>query len=136
MKMTKLIREYITDEINKKYRPLLDAANAKYDLESGRKILRETTAEITEYAKNLYRERLAPYYEEKDLDGLLNDYTVYSPSSYRAVPIANKKHDEEISSLTAARDKKIRDVLITMELGGTKADLDRMLSEIDPSEEV
>ena len=132
MKMTKLIREYITDEITKKYQPLLDAANAKYDLESGRKILRETAAEITEYAKNLYRERLAGYYAEEALKYLLNDYTVYSPSSYRATPIANKKHDEEVSKIVATRDKAIRDVLLTMELGGTKADLDKMLSEINP----
>ena len=136
MKMTKLIREYITDEITKKYQPLIDAVNNKYDLESGRNILRETTKEITEYAKNLYRERLAPYYAEEDLNALLNDYTIYGPSSYRAEPIANKKHGEEISALTAARGEKIRDVLITMELGGTKADLDKMLSEINPSEEV
>ena len=135
MKMTKLIREYITDEITKKYQPLVDAVNSSYDLEFGRKILRETTKEITEYAKSLYRERLAPYYAEEDLKALLNDYTIYGPSPYRAEPIANKKHDEEISALTAAREKKIRDVLISMELGGTKADLDKMLSEIDPSKE-
>ena len=132
MKMTKLIREYITDEITKKYQPLLDAANTKYDLESGKNVLKETTKEISEYAKQLYRERLAPYYEEKDLDDLLDDYQVNTPNSYRVEPAANKKYREEISRLKATRDKAIRDVMLTMELGGTKADLDKMLSEINP----
>lgn len=136
MKMTKLIREYITDEITKKYQFLIEAAEKEYEESSVADVTHNTTKELNEIVKKTFRERLAPYYAPEDLEAMMNYHAtlVTEPYKYGILPIKKKVHMEKINKITSARDKAIKETLIAMELGGSKADLDRMLAAICPEE--
>ena len=134
MKMTKVIREYITESVVTKYQPTIDAIKAKKDaaLEKINDVKKQTVEELNKIVVRMYRERLAPFYTEDDLGTLLRDRNwVYDPSYYGVYTIEVNKYNAEINRLQSQRDAAIKNILITLELGGTKADLDRMLSEVN-----
>ena len=134
MKMSKVIREYITESVTAKYQPVIDAIKAKKDAAQKKinDVKKQTSEELTEIIMRTYRERLAPFYTEYDLNMLLCDRNyVYEPSYYGVNPIDINKYNAEINRLQSQRDAAIKNILITLELGGTKADLDRMLSEVN-----
>lgn len=138
MKVTKIVREYITEQVNAKYQPKLDAIAKKYDgaLEKLNEIKEQTVKEMSEVVNKTWRERLAPFYTEEDLNNMTNDRCYVSePRFWGAETIETKKRNKESSKIIEERDNAIKNILITLELGGTKADLDRMLSEIKPEEE-
>lgn len=138
MKVTKIVREYITETVNNKYQPLIDAINEKYAGCEDRvaEIKGQTRKELNEMARKVFRERLAPFYTPEDLDKLLDDrHLVSAPSDWAASPIQCKERNEETAKVRDERDAAIKNILITLELGGTKADLDRLLNEINPTME-
>ena len=136
MKMTKLIREYITDEVSKKYQPLIDAAEEEYKSNSEKIVVSETQKELEDIAAKMWKERLAPYYAPKDLDAMIASTTLIGcPHKWGIYSIPEEQYSQKIKQLRSARDKTIKDILITMELGGSKADLDRMLASVVPSAE-
>lgn len=139
MKVTKIVREYITETVNNKYQPLIDAVNEKYAgcEDKVAEIKEQTRKELNEMVRKVFRERLAPFYTEEALETLMGErYLVDSPSSWRVCTTEAQKRNDETEKLTNERDTAIKNILITLELGGTKADLDRLLSEINPTAEV
>lgn len=134
MRMTKVIREYIADEINAKYQPHIDALSEKYHLDADQKAIQAVKNEVEEVAKKMFAEKLAPYYDPDDLRVLMGSYSIYVPSHWGINGRGQKQYCEEKDKLTAARDKAIKEILITMELGGTKEQLDEMLAKINPEE--
>lgn len=134
MRMTKIVKDYITDEITAKYQPHIDAAEAEYngDAEAVNQAVIDVRARMEDVVKQAYRKALAPFYDEENLSRVLQRDVVGSPYIWQAASKKAIKRNDVVGKLTAARDKAIKDVLITMELGGTKADLDRMLAEIAP----
>lgn len=139
MKVTKIVREYITETVNNKYQPLLDAIEKKYAGANERveEVRNQTRKELNDIALKLFRERLAPFYTPEDLDKLLDDrHLVSAPSDWAASPMQCKERNEETAKVRDERDAAIKNILITLELGGTKADLDRLLNEINPTMEV
>lgn len=135
MKVTKLIREYIEEQINAKYQPAIDAA-AKLNADDStlEQVRADTTKELKELVRNTYKERLAPFYDPDDLQKMLEGRSfVMEPSSYRILPTAEKKRNAALEKLHAARAKAIRSVLLELELGATKADLDRLLAAVNPN---
>ena len=138
MRVTKIMREYITETIKNKYQPLVDAIEKKYAGadERVKEVKQQTREELNDVALKLFRERLAPFYTPEDLDKLLDDcHLVSTPSDWAAPPIQCKKRAEEMAKARDERDAAIKNILITLELGGTKADLDRLLNEINPTME-
>lgn len=139
MKVTKIVREYIVDSVNAKYQPIIDAINAKYSgaKEECEKVREQTRVELNKIAMNMYRERLAPFYDEEEMkysfDRDIN--LIYDPLRYNSRTIKEKKRDEEIAKISKEKEDTIKNILITLELGGTKADLDRLLSEVNPESE-
>jgi len=139
MKVTKIVREYIVDSVNAKYQPIIDAINAKYSgaKEECEKVREQTRVELNKIAMNMYRERLAPFYDEEEMaysfDRDIN--LVCDPLRYNCRTIKEKKRDEEIAKISKEKEDTIKNILITLELGGTKADLDRLLSEVNPESE-
>lgn len=134
MKMTKVIREYITESVTAKYQPAIDAIRAKKNAaqEKINDVKKQTIEELNEIVVRTYRERLAPFYTEDDLGTLLRDRNwVHDPSHYSVYAIEVNKYNAEINRLQSQRDAAIKNILITLELGGTRTDLDRMLSEVN-----
>ena len=131
MKVTKLIREYIEESVAKKFEPALENLKQTYDLEAPNQAMLAVRDELRKIAVQKYREALAPFYTPEDLESLFTDRDLVStPYSYRVSPICEKAYKEKKAALQNASDKAIKNILIELELGGTKKDLDRLLSEI------
>lgn len=140
MKVTKIIREYIEEKINAKYAPMIQAVKAKYD--DANKAYEETKEAVRnsleQYARDEFRKALAEFYSPEDLEELFNNNSrkvVDFPYRYTVSPKHDKARAEEIDALQKKRDKAIKNVLIGLELGGTKQDLDRLLEEALSDEE-
>lgn len=130
MKVTKLIREYVEKKVNESYPK--SVAELVYE-EHNRKIndaITEANEKVYEYAKALAEELNAKY-------GFPADSSLRACDNYSS--ITNKyDYDSEIyQAYRKARDErqtkietKIEEILITLELGGSKADLDEMLANI------
>lgn len=132
MRMTKAIREYIADKITEKYQPYIDALAKKYDLDADEKAINAIKNEVEEAAKKMFTEKLAPYYEPADLKALMGGYSIYRPNRWGIEERGKKEYHEEKDKLTAARDAAIKETIVTMDLGGTKEQLDEMLAKINP----
>jgi hypothetical protein len=138
MKVTKIIREYVEEKINAKYQPLLDAVVAEYADEDKKytKQLEETHERMEQKVREEFRKILANYYPEEALDEMCSltnikksRYWVTTPYCYSYSPKFREEQNNKLSALGAKRDKAIKNVLIGLELGGTKQDLDRLLEE-------
>lgn len=138
MKVTKIIREYVEEKINAKYQPLLDAVEAKYadeDKEYTKK-LEDTQQRVEMMVREEFRKVFADHYSAEALDEMCSltnikksRYWVTTPYSWNCAPHFREKKNDEINALCSKRDKAIKNVLIGLELGGTKQDLDRLLEE-------
>lgn len=130
MKVTKLIREYVEKKVNESYPK--SVAELVYE-EHGKKIneaITEANEKVYEYAKALAEELNARY-------GFPADSSLRACDHYNS--ITNKYgYDSEIyQTYRKAKDErkkkiegKIEEILVTLELGGSKADLDEMLANI------
>lgn len=138
MKVTKIIREYIEEKVNTKYQPLIDAVEAKYadeDKEYTKK-LEDTQKRMEMVVREEFRKVFADHYPEEALDEMcsLTDikksrYWVTTPYTWNHTPHFREKKNDEINALCIKRNQAIKNVLIGLELGGTKKDLDRLLEE-------
>ena len=138
MKVTGIVKKYITESVKAKYDPIISSIDEKYrDAKTEVETVKENTRkELTKIACDAFRKALAPYYDADDLDELMrNSAPVVSPYRWNVYPSNEKKRLEKVDKLEKEKQKTIDDILITLELGGTKADLDRLLSEVNPESE-
>ena len=138
MKMTKIIREYIADEVNKKYKSAIE--KSEKELRDANKELEDIKVQgiemFSKMVSEYYNEKILPLYE----DGkpcTPKDISIGFPYRYgyghetKKQEIARQKHEHIIAKC----NNDIKAVMIELELGGTKADLDRLLSSINPDAE-
>ena len=129
MRVTKLIREYVEDSVREAYAPKINACDADYRKKTDEvnKILTKMAEEFDTAAKEVIKE-----------NGLSVDIEYYRGNkeativSYRS-SFGNKEYAavaKEIDALVGERNEKIKEILLTLELGGTKAELDEMLKKI------
>ena len=130
MRVTKLIREYVEKKVRESYPK--SVAELVYE-EHSKKIndaITEANEKVYEYAKALAEELNAKYGFPNDSKLMARDYYNFVSSRYN--------YDSEIYKASCkARDErekkieeKVEEILLTLELGGTKADLDEMLKNI------
>lgn len=126
MRVTKLIREYVTEEVNKIYNPRINAVGADYMAEKDKleediqKIIDEANEKVLQMMSELGYE-CSHYYNQEKVVVLRGSIT--NPEKYNQTNI-------EKTELKKARDNKIKDILINLELGATRAELDEMLKNI------
>lgn len=127
MRVTKLVREYVEETVRKAYRPKIDACRAEYDRKKANAIedCEKLIAQWNELAKQIVK-----------ANGLTINNS-YCGEEAEIVYFVDKFGSEEwlkvksdMREVEIERDQKIKDILITLELGGTKDDLDRMIEEI------
>lgn len=143
MKVTKIIKEYIEEKIDAKYDPIIEAIEAKYASKNDEynEVVTSVRNKLETYARNEFRKALAKFYTPEGLEELIptdiqkRRDLVNTPYTYNSHTKHAEMLDKELKTIRAKRDNAIKNILITLELGGTKADLDRMLSEINPEEE-
>ena len=133
MRVTKKVENYIREQVKAKVMPKYEAEkaeskrilNIKNDIENrASKAAREAAmavfAEAREYGDIL----------ELDESSIQNSYlSCYRPITIKDFCYTNSVHKWE-SRYTEEVDKIVDNIIVTLELGGNKADLDRMLSEL------
>ena len=126
MRVTKLIREYVEKTITTK---MAFGEPTEY-LKAARKLLDETEQSVVEkvdaYAKNLVAEANSGLPEGFKI--YLSDTYGYVRSSHYDAPLAKAAaaHEREVY---AKRKAAIESILLELELGATKADLERLIAE-------
>lgn len=128
MRVTKLIREYVTKSVNAVYEKKIKAVWGNYKEEEKKieealiQMQDEFAIKLEEWAQlNGYRFAHHTTWSGKTDDVMLR--CTVMPSDDTAIKA-------EANALREERDAKINDILLTLELGGNKADLDRMIAEL------
>lgn len=129
MRVTKLIREYVEDSVREMYAPKINACGADYKKKTDEvnKILAKLADEFNTAAKEVIKENglsVDSEYGTKDKEVTIISYrSRFGNKEYASVA-------KEMDALIYERNEKIREILLTLELGGTKAELDEMLKKI------
>lgn len=129
MRVSKIVREYIEDQVAKKFpsgnTPEYDAARALLnDFENS---LKEKVRAIIEEEVTAFR-AIHPIAEEAKLC-VRTGYRYVDWSLYHtALDTENNKHKQ---AMRERREKALTNILVTLELGGTRADLERMIAELE-----
>lgn len=128
MRVTKTIRTYIRENVEKKleikYAPLKErkdiALNTKTEL------VERAKTEAIKVIKKVLAEAInneALVYNEKKVDRIFNYCGLPNCLDLNGELYYERKMEDEVNKIT-------NDIVVELELGGNKADLDRMLSEI------
>jgi hypothetical protein len=126
MRVTKLIREYVEKTITTK----MAFGEPTENFRAARKLLDETERSVEEkveaYAKTLVAEANSGLPEGFKI--YLSDTYGYVRSSHYDAPLAKAAtaHEREVH---AKRKAAIESILLELELGATKADLERLIEE-------
>lgn len=133
MRVTKIIREYVEKTINGIYNPLIENCAGDYYEKKNEveKILEKMADEFNAAAKKMIKENGFSIDSWDNKERPIITYTGnFGKKEY--APIL-----EERRKLRDEKAQKIQDILVNLELGGTKAELDEMLRALkDSTEEV
>lgn len=130
MRVTKLIREYVEKSVKANY----PKSAEELAWEERSKALSQAMTEVNEIVE-AFAEKVIAEINEKY--GFAEGYDRLEKTQY-AIVRSNGQFDDPIyrASYNARKDRekaieeKIEEILLTLELGGTKADLDEMLKNI------
>ena len=131
MRVSKTVREYIEKKVSEK-------VNAKYDVERieaerQNKVINDFWNNLSEELEALAAERVNKFLEENSFaeKGARNNIISYYTD---AIIVADRHmtssvHNWRNRARTEIKEK-VEDIIVTLELGGTKEDLERMINEI------
>lgn len=129
MRVTKVIKEYIEEQVGKIYAEKT-VEEKEYDCLTQK--LCDFVNAVDEEVNNFVDEAIARFREENniplDVELKHSHYTAVTKSAYHTELRINS--DKARDSRIKEKNEKIRDIILTLELGGTKADLDRMIAEL------
>lgn len=126
MRVTKIIREYVEEAVNGIYNPLIKNCDGDYyeKKKEVEKILNKMADEFDVAAKKVIKENGFSIDSWDDREKTIITYTCnFGGKEY--MPILEKRR-----KLRDEKTRKIQDILVNLELGGTKAELDEMLKNI------
>lgn len=126
MRVTKLIREYVEETVNGIYEPLIKNCDGDYyeKKKEVKKILEKLADEFDTTAKKIIKENGFSIDSWDDREKTIITYTCnFGNKEY--MPILEKRR-----KLRDEKKQKVQDILVNLELGGTKAELDEMLKKI------
>ena len=126
MRVTKLIREYVEETVNGIYEPLIKNCDGDYyeKTKEVETILEKLADEFDVAAKKIIKENGFSIDSWDDREKTIITYTCnFGNKEY--MPILEKRR-----KLRDEKKQKVQDILVNLELGGTKAELDEMLRNI------
>lgn len=135
MRMSTVVKEYVKDKIAEKY-PLKEIPKA-FNTDIIRKEIEEATNEIVKGIFKKYADKVAWHqyqgcgvYATKRVDEVTirGDYSVKDGGSM--IDLACEEAREYNKAIEKKRAKVFRDIVVQMELGGTKKDLDELLANL------
>ena len=135
MKMTKAIREFIEEQVTERAE---SASNAKLtELREAADAARDRWQDALETARKEFNAKLAELGAAHGLayisyNGMPADPQIgnFSCTDSRYLPEV-KAYEEYKTQLSTKRARAIKDIIVSMELGGTKAELMEMISELE-----
>lgn len=129
MRVTKIIREYVEKRVKEIYSKesaeelAYEQAKAEYEEE-----LKKANAKIQELIKQVASEINNPHNLRLDI----STSTIFTNWGYGGViPEIEEKARKAKDERCAKKSKAIEDILVNLELGGTKAELEEMLSKLE-----
>ena len=134
MRVTKAVREYIEKQVRAKI-------EQKYEAEKNEsKRIKDIKADIETRAAEAARQAaIAVFMEAKNYEDILDFdekfmQDIYMSGSYRVLGLKDEVYQNSVHRWSRRMqnevEEKVQDIIVTLELGGNKADLDRMLSEL------
>lgn len=127
MRVSKAVREYIEKQVKAKY----PQTENELRYEQGQQLISKAGSEYAkrlETAKNDLAKQIA---EEYGITEEIAKISVRWSNPYETCgTVVRTKAEIDREKRRKAIDEKIEDIVITLELGGTKADLEKMLAEI------
>lgn len=126
MRVTKIIREYVEETVNGIYDPIIGNCSEDYSSKKNEvvDILEKMVDEFDAAAKKVVKEH---GFTVNSWDGEERHIISYTCN------FGNKEYESITHKRNELRDekrRKIQDILVNLELGGTKAELDEMLKNI------
>lgn len=127
MRVTKTVRDYIAKQVASKF-PKTEIELYQEQQEQIASKMNQEYYDRVEKAKAEIISNLAKEYEINEGDiAIRNNYgNVFSTFNTPTAMLANTAKSERQKAIY----EKIDDIIVTLELGGTKADLERLLAEI------
>ena len=133
MRVTKKVENYIREQVKAKVMPKYEAEKAESKrILSIRNDIENRACEAAKQAAMAVFAEVKEYDDifELDENSIRKAYlSCYRPIGIKDFCYINSVHKWE-SRYTEEVDKIVDNIIVTLELGGNKADLDRMLSEI------
>ena len=127
MRVSKTVREYIEKQVASKF-PKTKSELEHEQLTNLINSANEDYEKLMEQAKEkIVAELLVKYNLPQDTVGT-NRYSYHQFSTW-GTKIKTKRETDRVARNVAMR-QKVEDIIVTLELGGTKADLEKMLAEI------
>lgn len=132
MRVTKVIREYITEQVKAKF-PITEEEKFYQEFN---KTVNKKAEELQEKVKKYQAELAKQANRELGIEDWENDDVLHFCSTSYIFPVIGYNNPYIQKARKAEQERKekinktIRDIIITLELGGTKADLDKMLAEV------
>ena len=134
MRVTKAVREYIEKQVRAKI-------EKKYEVEKNEsKRIKDIKEDIETRAAEAARQAaIAVFMEAKNYEDILDFdeksmQDIYMGGSRNVLGLKDRVYQNSIHNWSYRMknevDEKVQDIIVTLELGGNKTDLDRMLSEI------
>ena len=126
MRVTKIIREYVEETVNEIYDPIIGNCSKNYSEKKNEveEILEKMVDEFNAAAKKVIKEHGFTIDSWDGEEKHIISYTCnFGKKEYKS--IADKRNE-----LRDEKRRKIQDILVNLELGGTKAELDEMLKNI------
>ena len=134
MRVTKAVREYIEKQVRAKIEQKYEAE--KNESERIKDIKEDIETRAAEAARQA---AIAVFMEAKNYEDILDfdeksAQDIYMSGYSRVLALKDKVYQNSIHNWSRRMqneiDEKVQDIIVTLELGGNKADLDRMLNEI------
>ena len=134
MRVTKAVREYIEKQVRA-------TIERKYEAEKNEsKRIREIKSDIENRAAEAARQAaIAVFMEAKNYEDILDFdekfvQDIYMSGSNRVLDLKDRVYQTSVHNWSRRMydevSEKVQDIIVALELGGNKADLDRMLSEL------
>ena len=128
MRVSKTVKEYIEKQVWAQYPKTERELYAEQVSELVSKAREEHLERLKQMKKDLANEIVAKYGLTEEMGKQDSEYHDYMFHTYNSPIQCRANTDKEIRR--KAVNQKIDDIIVTLELGGTKADLEKMLSEI------
>lgn len=128
MRVSKAVKEYIEKQVCAKYPKGENELKAEQVKELVNKANKEMLELMDKAKKEISNQIIAKYGLTEEMGKQNNQYHDYNFDSWNS-PIETKANTDRQNRRKAIQDK-IEDIIVTLELGGTKADLEKMLAEI------